>query len=116
MLFILATTEPQSIPATILSRCQRFDFHRIGVEDIISCVRSAVNKAGAEIDDEGLLVIARAAEGGASPSRSYYRALERVSRLIRRILQLLFNIIEHVSAPILGYTAFIIAYMRRKSF
>lgn len=64
VLFILATTEPQSIPATILSRCQRFDFHRIGVEDIISCVRSAVNKAGAEIDDEGLLVIARAAEGG----------------------------------------------------
>ncbi|PWM47975.1 MAG: DNA polymerase III subunit gamma/tau [Clostridia bacterium] len=64
VLFILATTEPQSIPATILSRCQRFDFHRIGVEDIISCVRSAVTKAGAEIDDEGLLVIARAAEGG----------------------------------------------------
>ena len=64
VLFILATTEPQSIPATIISRCQRFDFHRIGVEDIISCVRSAVNKAGANIDDEGLLVIARAADGG----------------------------------------------------
>ncbi len=64
VLFILATTEPQSIPATIISRCQRFDFHRIGVEDIINCVRSAVNKAGANIDDEGLLVIARAADGG----------------------------------------------------
>ena len=64
VIFILATTEVHKLPATILSRCQRFDFHRIGVEDIISCVRSAVNKAGAEIDDEGLLVIARAAEGG----------------------------------------------------
>ncbi len=64
VLFILATTEPQSIPATILSRCQRFDFHRIGVEDIINCVRDAVTRAGARIDEEGLMVIARAAEGG----------------------------------------------------
>lgn len=64
VLFILATTEPQSIPATILSRCQRFDFHRIGVEDIAQCVSAAVQNAGAVIDDEGLLVIARAAEGG----------------------------------------------------
>lgn len=64
VLFILATTEPQSIPATILSRCQRFDFHRIGVDDIISCVRDAVTRAGASIDEEGLMVIARAAEGG----------------------------------------------------
>lgn len=64
VLFILATTEPQSIPATILSRCQRFDFHRINVDDIVSCVKSAVAKSGASIDGEGLLVIARAAEGG----------------------------------------------------
>ncbi len=62
--FILATTEPQSIPATILSRCQRFDFHRIGVEDIVRCVDGAVRGAGGLIDEEGLLAIARAAEGG----------------------------------------------------
>jgi DNA polymerase-3 subunit gamma/tau len=64
VVFILATTEPQSIPATILSRCQRFDFHRIGVEDIVRCVDSAVRGVGAKIDREGLLAIARAAEGG----------------------------------------------------
>ena len=59
---------------------------------------------------------ARAAESGASPSRSYYCALEGIACAVKRSFQLLFNIIEHVSAPILGYTAFIIAYMRRKSF
>lgn len=64
VVFILATTEPQSIPATILSRCQRFDFHRIGVEDIVRCVNNAVTGVGAKIDREGLLAIARAAEGG----------------------------------------------------
>ena len=64
VVFILATTEPQSIPATILSRCQRFDFHRIGVEDIVRCVDGAVHGVGATIDREGLLAIARAAEGG----------------------------------------------------
>lgn len=64
VVFILATTEPQSIPATILSRCQRFDFHRIGVGDIVRCVDAAVRDAGAAIDREGLVAIARAAEGG----------------------------------------------------
>ena len=64
ILFILATTEPQSIPPTILSRCQRFDFHRIGIEDIVSCTRAAVEGIGAHIEEEGLLAIARAAEGG----------------------------------------------------
>lgn len=64
VVFILATTEPQSIPATILSRCQRFDFHRIAVADIVRCVEAAVTDAGAKIDHEGLLAIARAAEGG----------------------------------------------------
>lgn len=64
VVFILATTEPQSIPATILSRCQRFDFHRIGVEDIVNCVDAAASDAGARIEREGLLAIARAAEGG----------------------------------------------------
>lgn len=62
--FILATTEPQSIPSTIISRCQRFNFHRIGVEDIVRCVDAAVHGAGAKIDREGLLAIARAADGG----------------------------------------------------
>ena len=64
ILFILATTEPQKLPATIISRCQRFDFHRHTVENIVAYLRTVLEKAGAEIDDEGLNVIARAADGG----------------------------------------------------
>lgn len=64
VVFILATTEPQSVTPTILSRCQRFDFHRLGVEDIVRCVGNAVTGVGAKIDREGLVAIARAAEGG----------------------------------------------------
>ena len=64
VVFILATTEPQSIPATIVSRCQRFDFHRLRVEDIVSCMESVLKSAGAFIAPEGMVAIARAAEGG----------------------------------------------------
>ena len=63
-MFILATTEPQSIPATIVSRCQRFDFHRLRVADITACMESVLKSAGASIAPEGMLAIARAAEGG----------------------------------------------------
>lgn len=64
VVFILATTEPQSIPATIVSRCQRFDFHRLRVADITACMESVLKSAGASIAPEGMLAIARAAEGG----------------------------------------------------
>ena len=60
--FILATTEPQKLPATILSRCQRFDFHRIRVEDIVFRLRQVLG--GVEAEEEALTLIARAAEGG----------------------------------------------------
>ena len=64
MVFILATTEPQKLLPTILSRCQRFDFGRIGEDEIAGRLREAVDRAGAEADDEALMYIARAAEGG----------------------------------------------------
>ena len=64
ILFILATTEPQKLPATIISRCQRFDFHRLSVRDIVSTLKSVLDRAGASIDEEGLLLIARTADGG----------------------------------------------------
>jgi len=64
VMFILATTEPQKLPATIISRCQRFDFHRLSVADIEQNLRSVLSRAGASIDDEGLLLIARTADGG----------------------------------------------------
>ena len=62
--FILATTEPQRLPATILSRCQRFDFGRIPADKIAGRLREACDKAGAQADDSALHMIARAAEGG----------------------------------------------------
>ena len=64
ILFILATTEPQKLPATIISRCQRFDFHRLSVTDIKQTLVSVLSKAGASIEDGGLTLIARAAQGG----------------------------------------------------
>ena len=62
--FILATTEPQKLPATILSRCQRFDFGRIPAYQIAGRLRQAVEGAGATASDNALHMIARAAEGG----------------------------------------------------
>ncbi len=62
--FILATTEPQKLPATILSRCQRFDFGRIPAHQIAGRLRQAVEGANATATDNALHMIARAAEGG----------------------------------------------------
>lgn len=64
VMFILATTEPQRIPATIISRCQRFDFHRLSIGDMTGRMQAVLESAGAVIDPEGLVAIARAAEGG----------------------------------------------------
>ena len=61
--FILATTEPQKLPATILSRCQRFDFHRIRVEAIVNRLQVVLEGIGRSAEEEALNEIARAAEG-----------------------------------------------------
>ena len=64
IVFILATTEPQKLPETILSRCQRFDFGRISVTDIQKRLKEAAEGSGASVSSGALMVIARAAEGG----------------------------------------------------
>ncbi len=64
ILFILATTEPQKLPSTIISRCQRFDFRRLSVPDIKRTLTDVLGRAGASIEDGGLTLIARAAQGG----------------------------------------------------
>lgn len=61
--FILATTEPQKLPATILSRCQRFDFKRISNEDIIKRLRIVCEESNIEITDGALNIIAVLSEG-----------------------------------------------------
>ncbi len=62
--FILATTEPQKLPATILSRCQRFDFKRIPAHTIEGRLRTVLEATNAYAEDEAVSMIARAAEGG----------------------------------------------------
>ncbi|WP_418791265.1 DNA polymerase III subunit gamma/tau [Phosphitispora sp. TUW77] len=64
VVFVLATTEPHKIPLTILSRCQRFDFKRISLADIIKRLRVVVDDQGIQADEEALGLIARSAEGG----------------------------------------------------
>ena len=61
--FILATTEPQKLPATILSRCQRFDFKRISNENIIKRLNIVCEQSGIEITKEAMNIIAVLAEG-----------------------------------------------------
>ncbi len=61
--FILATTEPQKLPATILSRCQRFDFKRISVEDIIKRLKIVCEESKIEITEEALRLVANLSEG-----------------------------------------------------
>ena len=61
--FILATTEPQKLPATILSRCQRFDFKRISNEDVIKRLETVCNESGIEATKGALNIIAVLSEG-----------------------------------------------------
>lgn len=64
VIFIMATTEVHKVPATILSRCQRFNFHRITMPDLISRLKLVANHQNIEITDEALMAIVKAAEGG----------------------------------------------------
>ena len=62
-IFILATTEIHKIPATVLSRCQRHEFRRIPVNDIVSCLKDIAGQEGITVDDDALIAIARQATG-----------------------------------------------------
>ncbi|MBE6067273.1 MAG: DNA polymerase III subunit gamma/tau [Clostridium lundense] len=63
VIFILATTDPQRLPITILSRCQRFDFKRIRNEDVFERLRFIVKEQGVFADDKSLRLIARMCDG-----------------------------------------------------
>ena len=76
VIFVLCTTDPQKILETILSRCQRFDFHRIGNEDIESRLAYVCEQEGFDYDDEALAIVARHAKGG---MRDALSTLEQLS-------------------------------------
>lgn len=69
-IFIFATTEVHKIPATILSRCQRFDFKRIPFRDIQAHLKKIVTKEGIPFEDQALFVLAREADGSLRDSQS----------------------------------------------
>ena len=64
VVFILATTELQKLPATIISRCQRFDFRRIATDDLCARLHRIAREEGIELSDEAARLIARQAQGG----------------------------------------------------
>ena len=68
--FIFATTEIRKVPVTILSRCQRFDLRRVEPEVIVGNLEQIAAAEGAKIEAEGLLLIARAAEGSVRDAQS----------------------------------------------
>ncbi len=63
LIFILATTEPQKLPATIISRCQRYDFKRVSVEDIVKNMNNIAKEIDVKIDTNALELIARNSDG-----------------------------------------------------
>ncbi|MGL5245704.1 MAG: DNA polymerase III subunit gamma/tau [Sarcina sp.] len=70
VIFILATTDPQKLPITILSRCQRFDFKRISKDKIVGRLRKIVTEQGVFADDKSLELVARISDGAMRDSLS----------------------------------------------
>lgn len=64
VMFILATTEPHRLPATIISRCQRFDFRRVSLEDQVEHLRRICQQENVTADEDALAYIARLSDGG----------------------------------------------------
>ncbi len=72
IMFIFATTEIHKVPLTILSRCQRFDFRRIAIEDIISRLQFIATQEHISIDNDALLLIAKRADGSMRDAQSMF--------------------------------------------
>jgi DNA polymerase-3 subunit gamma/tau len=69
--FILATTEPQRLPETILSRCQRYDFRRIALREIVERLGAIAKDEGLKITDAALVLLAREADGSMRDAQSF---------------------------------------------
>ena len=80
VIFVLCTTEPQKVPATIQARCQRFEFHLIGREEIESRIREVSRYEYIQIDDDAVKTIAEVSEGGMRDALSLLDQAEAYSK------------------------------------
>ncbi|MEP7217600.1 MAG: DNA polymerase III subunit gamma/tau [Bacteroidota bacterium] len=72
LVFVFATTEPHKVPATILSRCQRFDFRRMQISDIVGRLAYIAREEGMNVEDDALVVIAKKGDGSMRDSQSIF--------------------------------------------
>lgn len=72
LMFVFATTEPHKVPATIMSRCQRFDFRRMEIADIIHQLKFITRSENIEIDEQSLFAIAKKADGSMRDAESIF--------------------------------------------
>lgn len=72
LVFVFATTEPHKVPATILSRCQRFDFRRMQIADIVGRLAYIASQEGFDIEEDALVVIAKKGDGSMRDSQSIF--------------------------------------------
>jgi DNA polymerase-3 subunit gamma/tau len=72
VIFVFATTEVHKVPPTILSRCQRFDFRRISIDEIITNLRFISREEQVAIDDEALVIVAKKADGSLRDAQSIF--------------------------------------------
>ncbi|MDO9108624.1 MAG: hypothetical protein Q7U89_06485, partial [Coriobacteriia bacterium] len=85
VVFVLCTTHPHKVPETIHSRCQRFDFHRIGVDDIVRRLEHICEKEGITVTQGALTLVAKHAAGG---MRDAITTLEQLSAFTGRSIAL----------------------------
>jgi DNA polymerase III subunit gamma/tau len=76
VIFVFATTEPHKIPATVLSRCQRYDFHRLSINDIAKKLKTITDADNISIDESSILLIARRASGAMRDAESIIEQLK----------------------------------------
>jgi len=106
--FVLCTTHPHKVPETIHSRCQRFDFHRIGVDDIVERLAHIASQEGIEVAEGALALIAKHAGGG---MRDAISTLEQLSTFTGKQIALddVEGLLGEVDAALLFELAEIIA-------
>jgi DNA polymerase III subunit gamma/tau len=96
VVFIFATTEVHKVPMTILSRCQRFDFRRIAIEEIVSTLTAIAKAEQISIEEDALLVIAKRADGSLRDAQSIFDQVRSFCGTDIKTIELLkaFNVVD----------------------